>query len=206
MTHPEPYRIPTGEHRTETEVLRSRFIATISPAPTVDDAKAFLARIRAEMPNASHHVYAFRVGYGASVTEGMSDDGEPSGTAGPPVLAVLRGSDIGDIVIVVTRYFGGTKLGTGGLVRAYGDAARTALSGLETTLKIEKRLLGIELPYSLYEQARRLILQHHGVIEDTDFAAEVMILARFPLSDVPAFTTDLSELSAGQVEAILMGS
>ncbi|HRF96950.1 MAG TPA: YigZ family protein, partial [Aggregatilineales bacterium] len=75
-------------------------------------------------------------GFGASVTEGMSDDGEPAGTAGPPVLAVVRGSKIGDVSLVVTRYFGGTKLGTGGLVRAYSEAAHIALNSLPTTLKI----------------------------------------------------------------------
>ena len=96
----------------------------LAASTTVKEAKAFLAAVRAEMPDANHHVYAYRVGFGNSVIEGMSDDGEPSGTSGPPVLAVLRGSGIGDVIVVVTRYFGGTKLGTGGLVRAYSDAAR----------------------------------------------------------------------------------
>ncbi len=99
---------------------------------TVDEAKAFLAAVRAEMPDANHHVYAYRVGFGNSVIEGMSDDGEPSGTSGPPVLAVLRGSGIGDVIVVVTRYFGGTKLGTGGLVRAYSEGARAGLESLAT--------------------------------------------------------------------------
>src|SRR3954469_1102863 len=116
------YRIPAATTRIENEVSRSRFIATLANAPSFQEARDFIASIRAEMPDANHHVYAFKVGYGSSVIEGMSDDGEPSGTAGPPVLAVLRGADIGDAVLVVTRYFGGTKLGTGGLVHAYGDA------------------------------------------------------------------------------------
>src|SRR5512134_2891681 len=111
------HRIPAGQHRTDIVVVNSRFITTIAPAAMPEDAKRFIASIRAEMPDASHHVYAFRAGYGNSVIEGMSDDGEPSGTAGPPTLAVLRGAGIGDIVLVTTRYFGGTKLGTGGLVR-----------------------------------------------------------------------------------------
>src|SRR5690348_4882092 len=115
------YRIPAATTRIEHEVSRSRFIATLGNAATVEAARGFIAEIRAEMPDASHHVYAFKVGYGSSVTEGLSDDGEPTGTAGPPVLAVLRGADIGDAALVVTRYFGGTKLGTGGLVRAYSD-------------------------------------------------------------------------------------
>lgn len=204
MQIPDPYLIPANKHRIQTEVARSRFIATVAHAPTVEDAKGFLAQVRAEMPDASHHVYAFRVGYGSSVTEGMSDDGEPSGTAGPPVLSVLRGSEIGDIVIVVTRYFGGTKLGTGGLVRAYSEAAHIALNSLTTELKVEKRLLGIELPYNLFEQTKRLITAHNGVIDDEDFAGEVMIMATFPLVDIPAFTTELAELSAGRVEPIVM--
>src|SRR5688572_19497440 len=113
------YPIPAETTRVEIRVVNSRFIATIAEARTAEDAHAFIAAIRAEFANASHNVYAFRAGYGASVIEGMSDDGEPSGTAGRPALSVLRGADLGDVVLVITRYFGGTKLGTGGLVRAY---------------------------------------------------------------------------------------
>jgi uncharacterized YigZ family protein len=204
MQSSDPYLVPAEIHRIQTEVARSRFIATVSPAPTVDDAKAFLAQIRAEMPDASHHVYAFRVGYGSTVTEGMSDDGEPSGTAGPPVLSVLRGSEIGDIIIVITRYFGGTKLGTGGLVRAYSEAAHIALNSLKTEAKVEKRLLGIELPYRLFEQTKRLIAVHNGVIEEQDFGGEVMIMVTFPVVDIPVFSEALADLSAGRVEPIVM--
>src|ERR671921_1142335 len=94
--------------------------------------------IRAEMPDAAHHVYAYIVGHGATTTLGMSDDGEPSGTAGRPVMAVLKGSGLGDVALVITRYFGGTLLGTGGLVRAYGDAAKAVLAILPRTEKIER--------------------------------------------------------------------
>lgn len=201
----EPYLIPDGFHRIETEVARSRFIASVSFTPTVDDAKAFLGQIRAEMPDASHHVYAFRVGYGASVVEGMSDDGEPSGTAGPPVLAVLRGSKIGDIAIVVTRYFGGTKLGTGGLVRAYSEAAHVALNSLVTTLKIEKRLLGIEIPYNLYNQVKLLIEAHHGIIEEELFEADITLMIRFALDDIAPFTDALRDLSNGKITPVELG-
>jgi uncharacterized YigZ family protein len=199
---PEPYLIPQTFHRIETEVARSRFIASVDFTPSVDDAKAFLARIRAEMPDASHHVYAFRVGYGGSVIEGMSDDGEPAGTAGPPVLAVVRGSKIGDIALVVTRYFGGTKLGTGGLVRAYSEAAHIALNSLPTMLKIEKRLLGMDIPYSLYNQVKLLIEAHNGTLEEEIFEADITLMARFALADIPTFTDALRDLSHGKVEAI----
>lgn len=199
----EPYLVPVGFHRTETEVAKSRFITSSDKVETAEQAKAFIARIRAEMPDATHHVYAFRAGFAQSVTEGMSDDGEPSGTSGPPVLAVLRGSNIGDLVLVVTRYFGGTKLGTGGLVRAYSEAAHVNINSMETTLKIEKRLVGIDIPYSLFEQVKRLIAAHHGEIEEESFMADVSIMIVFPLSDIPAFTADLTELSAGRVQPVI---
>lgn len=196
------YRIPTVTQRIEIEVIKSRFIATAGFVPSVDAAKAFLADIRAEMPDANHHVYAFRVGFGNSVNEGLSDDGEPSGTSGPPIMAVVRGAGIGDIIVVVTRYFGGTKLGTGGLVRAYSDAAREVLRDLPTALKIEKVLLGIELPYPLYELTLRLIEEHGGTVEDATFAGDVTVMARFPVKVLEAFSAALRDLSAGRVTPI----
>jgi uncharacterized YigZ family protein len=201
---PLPYRIPGAPHRVEIIVVNSHFIASVGRADTVDEAKAFIASVRKEMPDASHHVYAFRVGYGNSIIEGLSDDGEPSGTAGPPVMAVLRGTDIGDTVIVVTRYFGGTLLGTGGLVRAYGDAAREALSTLPTIEKIERKLVGIESPYSYYEQIKRLVVQHNGSITEETFAADITLMVVFPSVDVPAFMDAVRELTAGKYLPVVL--
>ena len=200
----EGYLIPTQTHRVTTAVSNSRFITTIGHVSTVDEAKTFLAAVRAEMPDANHHVYAYRVGFGNSVIEGMSDDGEPSGTSGPPVLAVLRGSGIGDVIVVVTRYFGGTLLGTGGLVRAYGDGAREGLASLPTERKIERKILGIELPYHYFEQVKRLIARHGGMLDEEDFAGDVTILASFPVDCVAGFSADLTELTAGSVQAIVL--
>ncbi len=198
------YPIPAQTHRVETAVSNSRFFTTINRVETVAEARAFLAAVRAEMPDANHHVYAYRVGFGNSVIEGMSDDGEPSGTSGPPVLAVLRGSGIGDVIVVVTRYFGGTKLGTGGLVRAYGDAARAGLETLPTERKIEKRVLGIEIPYHYFDRVKRLITQHGGAVDEETFAADVTILASFPVDSVEGFSAALIELTNGTVEALLL--
>ena len=156
------------------------------------------------MPDASHHVYAFRAGYGNSVIEGMSDDGEPAGTSGPPTLAVVRGSDIGDIVLVTTRYFGGTKLGTGGLVRAYTESAQTALETLKTTLKTPKVQLGMDMAYTHFEPVKRLIANYVTTIEDETFAGEVSLMATFLEEDVEAFKAELTNLTAGQVEPILL--
>lgn len=198
------YLIPAHTHRITMTVSNSRFLATAALAMSVTAAKEFLTSIRSEMPDANHHVYAYRIGYGNSITEGMSDDGEPSGTSGPPVLAVVRGSDIGDIIVVVTRYFGGTKLGTGGLVRAYGDATRLVLSELKTERKIERLLLGITLPYSYYQPVRRLIEVHEGTIDEETFEADVTILALFPTDQVSLFTSAVVELTNGTVEPVML--
>lgn len=198
------YNIPSEQCRSALEIAKSRFITTIGYSGTVDAARAFITQIRAEMPDASHHVYAFRVGYGSSVIEGMSDDGEPSGTAGPPTLAVLRGADIGDVVLVTTRYFGGTKLGTGGLVRAYTESAQLALSALPIERKVEKHLVGMSIPYSLYQLTRRLIEQCQGSIEDETFGADITLMVRFPADRLDEFANQLRDISAGQVEVVSM--
>ena len=200
---PAQYSTPLGEYRTEIEILRSRFIATVSFAGSVENAKAFITNVRSEMPDASHHVYAYRVGHGNSVIEGMSDDGEPTGTAGPPILSILRGkSEIGDIAVVVTRFFGGTKLGTGGLVRAYSEATHAVLKEMKTEEKIEKHLLGFEISYSLYERTKLLIVEYNGEINDEQFTGSIMIMALFPVRDIPNFKRELLDLSAGKVEII----
>lgn len=196
------YLIPAQTNRVMTSVSNSRFITTVGRVDTVGEAKTFLVNLRAEMPDATHHVYAYQIGYGNSVIEGMSDDGEPSGTSGPPVLAVLRGSGIGDVIVTVTRYLGGTKLGTGGLVRAYGRAARVGLESLLTERKIEKQTLGLEISYHYFEPVKRLIAQHGGTLDEETFAVEITLLASFPVDAVSGFTTDLTELTAGRVQLI----
>jgi uncharacterized YigZ family protein len=196
------YFIPVRRARVEIRVVNSRFIANAAPAASVALARDFIAEIRAEMPDASHHVYAYVVGHGATTTLGMSDDGEPSGTAGRPVLAVLRGSGLGDVTLVVTRYFGGTLLGTGGLVHAYGDAARSVLALLPRAEKIERRELLIGLPYPAYEQARRLLTAHSGSALAEEFAADVTMHVLLPATQVEAFVLGLSEATAGQAQII----
>lgn len=198
------YRIPTRPVRIENEVSRSRFIASLNYTPTVDEARSFIASIRAEMPDANHHVYAFKVGFGSTVTEGLSDDGEPTGTAGPPVLAVLRGAEVGDVALVVTRYFGGTKLGTGGLVRAYGDAARAALAAVTTVEKIARRQLGLTLPYSLYERIKLMTTDYSASVDEETFEADVTIFLTMPVDQVESFTVAVRDLSAGRIVPTLL--
>jgi uncharacterized YigZ family protein len=193
--------IPAHEVQTEIEVSNSRFIATGAPAFSVEEAREVIARVKDEFPDATHNVPAFLIGHGSSVTAHCHDDGEPSGTAGRPALAVLQGSGLGDVVVVVTRYFGGTKLGTGGLVRAYGDAVRALLEVLPRARKVPTHTVLIVAPYPAYEPVAQAVEAHGGQILDQDFAVDVTLTARFPVDGFKAFQSALQELSAGQIEA-----
>jgi len=200
------YPIPARETRAEIRVVNSRFIATIAPVFSVEEAKAFIARIRGEFPDATHHVPAFLVGHGSSVIAHCSDDGEPSGTAGRPALAVLRGSGLGDAAVVVTRYFGGTKLGTGGLVRAYSDAVREVLALLPHAVVVPTHTVMIAVPYSLFERLRLVVADHGGEVLDEEFAADVTLTARFAVERFPAFHSALRELSSGTIAAEIIAT
>ena len=198
------YPVPAKEIRREIVIGGSRFIATLAPAFSVDEAKAFIARIKEEFRDATHNVPAFLIGGGNSVIAHASDDGEPSGTAGKPALAVLRGSDLGDAALVVTRYFGGTKLGTGGLVRAYTQAAQAVVSAAPRARKAEVHIALLAVPYPLLERIRLLVAARGGAILDEAFAADVTMTLRFPVGLFDAFQAGLQELSAGQLAAEVM--
>ena len=200
------YPIPARQTHAEIEILRSRFIATAAPVFSVAEAREFINERRAEFADASHNVPAFLVGFGPSVTAHCSDDGEPSGTAGRPALAVLQGSGLGDIAVVVTRYFGGTKLGTGGLVRAYGDAVKAVLAVLPLAEKVPTHTVGIEIPYSFLERARRLVAAHRGELLDETFLAEITLTVRFHQAHLDAFAAELAEASNGTIEPLILES
>jgi len=119
-------------------------------------------------------------------------------------LAVLQGSGIGDVAVVVTRYFGGTKLGTGGLVKAYGDAVREVLKGVRRAVKVPTTTLGIELPYALYAQVERLVNAWHGEILSSQFLADVSLIVRLRDADWQAFAHQLAELSNGSVAPLIL--
>jgi uncharacterized YigZ family protein len=201
-----PRLIPAAETRVEQIVVNSRFIATIAPAFTVDEARAFVGRVRAEFADASHNVPAYVIGHGAATVAHCQDDGEPAGTAGRPMLAVLQGSGLGDVALVVTRYFGGTKLGTGGLVRAYGDTAKAALAALPRAEKVATVTALVEAPYPLLERLRLLAEAHGGLMLAEEFAAAVTLTLRFRAERFEAFAAALRELSHGAVEVVAVAS
>ncbi len=191
------YLIPKGRCRVELRVSNSRFIATVVAASTMKEAMGFLRAVRDEMPDASHHVYAFRIGHGNSVSEGMSDDGEPSGTSGPPALAVVRGSGLGDVALVITRYFGGTKLGTGGLVSAYTAAAQAVFAELETEEKVSRVRCEVVVPYAVLERLRMLLGEFEAIVEGEVFEAEVMLTFLLPEDRFEGLVSRVGDLTAG---------
>lgn len=199
------YRIvPARRIETQFTDHNSRFITNAGPAFSVADAQAFIAKIKEKYPDASHHVPVYLIGHGSATIAHCSDDGEPSGTAGRPALAVLQGSGFGDIVVVVTRYFGGTKLGTGGLVRAYGDSLRQVLAEMPRAKKVSTTVLMFIVPYSLYEQTKIIVTSHDGMIMDENFTADVTLSVRLSDTHLACFKKRMIQLTHGQIEFILI--
>lgn len=194
------YLIPACEVSEELYIKNSRFIATIKPVFSVEEAKEFIAHIKDKYSDASHNVPAFIIGHGVSVITHCNDDGEPSGTAGRPALAVLQGSGLGDAAVVVTRYFGGTKLGTGGLVRAYTNAVKMVLETSPRAERVPSYTIMATVPYSWYERLRRLIEKFRGHVLGENFAVDVTVTARFAIEDYQAFQVSLNEASHGSIE------
>lgn len=191
--------VPAGSARAEITVVNSRFIASLAPADSVEAARDYIASIKREFAGAKHNVPAFILGGGNSVTEFCSDDGEPSGTSGRPLLGVLKGSGLGNVAVVVTRYFGGTLLGTGGLVKAYSDAGRAVLAVTGRAELVETRRLTFPVSYRLFEAARMLVEQTGSAIVSQEFTEDVRLVVDVTASGYEAFASRLSELSAGAV-------
>jgi uncharacterized YigZ family protein len=198
------YTVPQGPARVEEVILRSRFITTAAPVTNVEEAKAFIAEVRAEFPDATHNCYAFAAGPpGSTAMAGMSDDGEPSGTAGRPMLAVVLGSGVGDLAVVVTRYYGGTKLGTGGLVRAYSGGVKAVLQVLPLQEKVTYRTLLVSGPYSYVTPLERLLPDFEARVTGRDFAADVTWQIQVPSEQAERLAAALVELSRGELEIVL---
>ena len=183
------YPVIKDDVQIEIEVKRSRFIAFAIRVSGNEHAKQALHTLRERYPDASHHCYAFVSGAPSnSQGYGCSDDGEPSGTAGKPIFARVHHSGIGELLIVVVRYFGGTKLGTGGLVRAYGDAATAVMEQIETQEYVEQKELEITVPYNREGDVRRAIEKLEGEIIDVAYAEQATIKLRIPHdASLPSF-------------------
>jgi len=200
------YSIPLNEVRREHVVVNSRFIATLAPVFTVNEAREFISRIKKEFADASHNVPAYIIGGGNTLIEFCSDDGEPSGTSGKPALAVLRGSGLGEVAVVITRYFGGTLLGTGGLVRAYTESTQLVVNAVERGRRIGVHVALLAIPYNLLERVRLMVTRNRGEVLGEDYAGDITMTLQFPVEFLDNFQRELQELSAGKIQAELIES
>ena len=195
------YSVPLAEIRREHTVINSRFIATLAPVFSPEEARMFIARMKKEFVDASHNVPAYIIGGGNTITEFCSDDGEPGGTSGKPALAVLRGSGLGDVAVVITRYFGGTLLGTGGLVKAYTESTQLVVHAVERGRRVAVYVALLAIPYNLLERVRLMTTRHSGEVLGEDFAGDITLTLQFPVESFDGFQKELQELSAGKLKA-----
>ena len=194
------YDVPAETVVVETEVKKSRFITFLAPATSRADAITYIQSLKKQYPDASHHCSAFIAGPpGGGAAIAFDDDGEPSGTAGKPMLNVLQHKGVGEIVAVVVRYFGGTKLGAGGLVRAYGSAVQAAFEQLPLTRKVSLEYGTLYCDYA-QEQKVRHILEHSGIaLTECTYGEQVEIRVAVPGGICPAISEQLVSASRGQV-------
>jgi uncharacterized YigZ family protein len=197
------YLVPARDAEAGIEVKRSRFLATLRRVEDEEAARAVVAELRRRHWDARHHCSAFVLGPDRSV-ERSSDDGEPAGTAGAPMLEVLRGAGVSDVVAVVTRWFGGTLLGAGGLVRAYGDAVRAGLEVAGTRERVLVHELTVDLPHAEAGRVESELRARGVVVLDATYAACVTL--RLGLVDPAPLAGWLAELTAGSATAEPAGS
>ena len=168
----DEYRTVSGEYCHETKVHGSRFIATVMPSSTKSEAEEFIGRLKNHFHDATHNCYAYRCGTDANQFR-VNDDGEPGGTAGKPILAAIDKRGLTDVVVVVTRYFGGTKLGVGGLIRAYGDAAEKVLSSSTIVTRYLYDVIHVAFPHAYIGAVMHVASMCNAKIADTQYDEEV---------------------------------
>ena len=203
---PPRYPIPAQRFRSEIEVERSRFITSVQEVCSAEEAQAFIADVKAEYPDANHNCWAYLIGPpGSSDRIGLSDDGEPHGVAGRPMLTCLQHSGLGDTAVVVTRYFGGVKLGKGGMVKAYTAAVQTALDQLPRGQRIAWCELNATFDYALVTPLERRLPEYEVEILATDYAEKVNVRLRLPKEREAEFRRVFEDLSAGQGVLVAAG-
>lgn len=194
------YPIPASKtFRIETEIKRSRFIATVGHTPDSETAKAFINTIREEFPDATHNCWAYAAGPpGDTARVGYSDDGEPHGTAGRPMLQALLYGGVGEAACVVTRYFGGIKLGTGGLARAYSGITAEALRQLPIKEKIIPARYEVIVAYPHITLFKRLLPKYEAVIAEERFGADAEFIVVLPMEHSQNFATEIYDMTDGE--------
>ena len=195
------YLVPFSDARSEFVEKRSRFITNLWRVSTEAEARARVEEMKKKYYDARHNCWCYLLRKGGVVR--YSDDGEPQGTAGQPMLNVFQREEVWNVCCVVTRYFGGVLLGAGGLTRAYGGTAKMALDAAKISRMRLWAVLAVPCPYALYERMRLLVEKCGGVVESADFGADVLLTVLLPAEDVEGFQKQVTELSAGTVEVLV---
>lgn len=197
------YFIPTGASETELVEKRSRFLGHVWPVESEGEARARIEEIRKKHYDARHNCWCYRIREGG--VERYSDDGEPQGTAGQPMLNVFQREEVTNVVCVVTRYFGGILLGAGGLVRAYTQSAKDALDAAGISVVRRWTQVTLTVPYSLFERVKLEAESLGGVLGEPEYAAEVTMPVLLPEEKVKSFTQRITEITAGGVVPVVTG-
>ncbi|MFF5337013.1 YigZ family protein [Streptomyces sp. NPDC013181] len=200
----EEYRTVARAGVHESEINRSRFICALAPAATEEEAQEFVARVRREHPTATHNCYAYVIGADASVQK-ASDDGEPGGTAGVPMLQMLTRREVCYAVAVVTRYYGGVKLGAGGLIRAYGGVVGEALDAIGTRTRRRFRLATVTVGHQRAGRLENELRATGRTVREVRYAADVTIEIGLPDAEVEDFRRWLADATAGEARVELGG-
>jgi uncharacterized YigZ family protein len=203
MSPADEYLTVKGQGNQEIKVKGSRFIAAAAPVGSEEEARAFVARVSREHFDATHNCYAYRVGHGDGAIFRFSDAGEPSGTAGRPIMEAIESRGLTDVVVVVTRYFGGTKLGTGGLARAYRESAQAVLDKVGTKREFLSCDFTLSFPYEGTKQVQRLLREYQGEVIAEKYDQEVSLTVRIRRSQGEKFRRELSVLGWGKVKIVI---
>jgi len=201
------YMMPSGHGKAEYVEKRSRFIGQVWPVTSEEEARALVAKTKAQYHDARHNCWCclIRGEDGQAAAARYADDGEPQGTAGLPMLEVFRRGGVENVLCVVTRYFGGILLGTGGLSRAYAHAAKLALEAAGVAEMRARTAMEIVCPYGLLDRVKNEIERCGGALEQAEYGADVMITAVFDDDQAPAFAQRLSDMSSGAVKSRVIG-
>ena len=194
----KPYKTLIQRADDEFIIHKSRFIGYGCPCETEEEALGFLSEIRARHKDASHNCYAYIIGPNMGVMR-YSDDGEPGGTAGMPIIEVMKARSVTNCAVVVTRYFGGILLGTGGLCRAYTKAAKDALDDAGISELRPWSVLQLDCPYALFERVKLELEKRGGTVISSEYGAQIALTAALPEPEEAVFAKALQELSAGSL-------
>ncbi|MCK8825240.1 YigZ family protein [Fuchsiella alkaliacetigena] len=197
----DQYQTVAKNYRIRNKIKKCKFITSIANVNTVEAAEDFIAEVSAEFADATHNVYAFKVGLGDQAVKRANDDGEPAGSSGPPILQAIEGEEITNVAIVVTRYFGGVKHGIGGLIRAYGKCGREVINAAKVIQKKRYLTVGISVPYDDLGQVINDLEGYSAQIKDTVYSNQAAeVIAALQPSIIKKCKEEISEATGGRAQ------